>query len=71
MILTMNKTRISYVALIFDPLPQIMKSGVQIAINVCQYVNNMQMRHYSVDISVNLRSKDDKRYTIFHSISGT
>ena len=29
------------------------------------------MRHYSVDISVNLRSKDDKRHTIFHSISGT
>ena len=29
MILTMNKTRISYVALTFDPRPQIMKSGVQ------------------------------------------
>ena len=29
MILTMNKTRISYVALTVDPRPKIMKSGVQ------------------------------------------
>ena len=29
MIFTMNKNRISYVALTFDPRPQIMKSGVQ------------------------------------------
>ena len=29
MILTMNKTRISYDALTFDTRPQIMKSGVQ------------------------------------------
>ena len=29
MILTMNKNRISYVALTFDPRPQIKKSGVQ------------------------------------------
>ena len=29
MILTMNKTRISYVALTFDPRPPIMKSDVQ------------------------------------------
>ena len=29
MILTMNKNRISYVALTFDPRPKTMKSGVQ------------------------------------------
>ena len=29
MIFTMNKTIISYVALTFEPRPQIMKSGVQ------------------------------------------
>ena len=50
------------IALTFDPRPQIMQSGVQ-KYNKCM--------HYSVDISVNLRSKDDKRHTIFHSISGT
>ena len=64
MILTMNKTRISYVALSFDPRPQIMKSDVQ-KYNKCMPVcQKPEMRYYSVDISVNLRSKDD-------SISGT
>ena len=29
MLLTMNKSKISYIALTFDPRPQIMKSGVQ------------------------------------------
>ena len=56
MIFTLNKTRIPYAALTFYPRPQIMKSGVKNTINVCQYVNNVQMRHYSVDISVDLRS---------------
>ena len=37
MILTMNKTRISYVALTFDPRPQIMKSGLQ-KYNKCMLV---------------------------------
>ena len=39
--------------------------------NVCQYLNNGQLRKYSLDISDNLRSKDDMTHTIFHSIKGT
>ena len=71
MLYTMNKTRISYAGLNFDPIPQIMKSGVQIynkCMSVCQ---QHVMRHYNLDISVNLRSKDDMTHTIFHSISRT
>ena len=39
MIFTMNKTRISYAVVTFDPRPQIMKSGVQKynkCMSVCQ-----------------------------------
>ena len=46
-----------------------MTSGVKNTIIVCQYVNNVWMRHYSVDISVNLRSKDDMKHIDFYSIS--
>ena len=69
MLYTMNKTRISYAGLNFDPIPQIMKSGVQ-KYNKCMSVCQQHvMRHYNLDISVNLRSKDDMTHTIFHSIS--
>ena len=40
------------------PLTQDLKQWSQVyknTIDICQYVNNVQMRHYSVDISVNLR----------------
>ena len=67
MILTMNKTRIVYAALTFEPRPQVYKN----TINVCQYFNIVTMRHYSLDISVNQRSKDDMRHTIFQIISMT
>ena len=53
------------------PRPQIMKSDVQKynkCMSVCQQRVNASLQ---LDISVNLRSKDDKRHTIFHSISGT
>ena len=51
MILTMNKTRISYVALTFDPRPQIMKSDVQKynkCMPVCQQRANssLQLRYF-------------------------
>ena len=51
MIFKMNKTKISYAALTFDPTPQIMKSGVQ-KYNTCmpvyqQRVNaSLQFRYY-------------------------
>ena len=47
-----------------------MKSGVQ-KYYVCQYVNNVWMRHYSLDISVNLHSKDDMKHMDFYSILRT
>ena len=71
MLYTMNKTRKSYAGLNFDPIPQIMKSGVQ-KYNKCMSVCQQHvMRHYNLDISVNLRSKDDMTQTIFQSISRT
>ena len=55
----------------FYPRPQIMKSGVKNTINVCQYVNNVWMRHYSLDISVNPLSKNDMKHMDFYSILRT
>ena len=48
MILTMNKTSFSYVALTFDPRPQIMKSGVQKynkCMPVCQQRVNASLQY--------------------------
>ena len=51
MILTMNKTRILYAALSFDPRPKIMRSGVQKynkCMSVCQQRVNapLQCRYF-------------------------
>ena len=51
MILTMNKSKISYIALTFDPRPQIMRSGVQKynkCMPVCQQRVNasLQLRYF-------------------------
>ena len=53
------------------PRPQIMKSDVQKynkCMSVCQQRVNasLHLRYFA-----NLRSNDDNRHTIFHSISGT
>ena len=51
MILTMNKIRILYAAMSFDPRPQIMRSGVQKynkCMSVCQQRVNasLQLRYF-------------------------
>ena len=51
MILTMTKTRILYAALSFDPIPEIMRSGIQKynkCMSVCQQRVNasLQLRYF-------------------------
>ena len=67
MIFTLNKTRISYAAMTFYPRPQILKSGVK---KYYKYMSVCQQR-VNASLPLTYAVKNDKRHTIFHSISGT